>query len=150
MLSSLGWCLYENRCSLTQSCYLEMLLNLDDHLSSDRLRTFLKDAAIFLLRRGDEVTIGNEDLTRVLTRLLVRLADRSLLIKLFLFIEQTQTELVFVETLLDERQAFASFQSDLRQWIVDLLLTMDLFNEQLFTRVSGKRGEKHLRQRSSL
>ena len=30
------------------------------------------------------------------------------------------------------------FQTNIRQWIVDLLLTMDLFNEQLYIKVSIK------------
>ena len=126
---------FRNRCSLTQSCYLEVLLNLDVHLSSSLLRGVLRESVSSLLKRGDEVTIGKEDLTRTLTRVIVRLSDSSLLFQHFLFVEQTETELIFVETLLHETSSFTSLENNLRQWLVDLLLTMDLFNEQLFARV---------------
>ena len=92
----------------------------------------------YLLKHGEKVTIGDDDLTRILTRLIFRLENVQVQHKLLLFIKQTRTELAFVETLLLEKD-FPLFQTNIRQWIVDLLLiTMDLFNEQLYTKVSIK------------
>ncbi|CAF4273696.1 unnamed protein product, partial [Rotaria magnacalcarata] len=82
---------------------------------------------------ADKVTIGSDDLTRILTRLIIRLEYVDAQFKLFMFVEQTRTELSFVETLLLENN-LSLFENNLRQWVTDLLLTMDLFNEQLYTK----------------
>jgi hypothetical protein len=86
-----------------------------------------------MLKSGDKVTIGSDDLTRILTRLIIRLENVQVQLKLFLFVEQTQTELCFIETLLLEKN-LSLFENNIRQWITDLLITMDLFNEQLYTK----------------
>ncbi|CAF4316276.1 unnamed protein product, partial [Rotaria magnacalcarata] len=82
---------------------------------------------------ADKVTIGSDDLTRILTRLIIRLEYVDAQFKLFMFVEQTRTGLSFVETLLLENN-LSLFENNLRQWVTDLLLTMDLFNEQLYTK----------------
>jgi hypothetical protein len=86
-----------------------------------------------MLKTGDKITIGNDDLTRILTRLIIHLENVSVQHKFFIFVEQTRTELCFVETLLLENNLFL-FENNIREWITDLLLTMDLFNEQLYTK----------------
>ncbi|CAF1540177.1 unnamed protein product, partial [Adineta steineri] len=133
MLSSLQWCIYQNNCSLTQYCYLEFLYNIHCQINSNELTNTINEYINFMLKNGDKVTIGSDDLTRILTRLIIRLENVSVLLKLFLFVEQTQTELCFVETLLLENN-LSLFENNIRQWITDLLLTMDLFNEQLYTK----------------
>ena len=90
-----------------------------------------------ILKTGEKVTIGSDDLTRILTRLMIRLENIHMQLKLFLFVEQTRTELSFIETLLFENN-LSLFDNNLRQWMMDLLLTMDLFNEQLYTKVMKK------------
>ncbi|CAF4400321.1 unnamed protein product, partial [Rotaria magnacalcarata] len=84
-------------------------------------------------KTADKVTIGSDDLTRILTRLIIRLEYVDAQFKLFMFVEQTRTGLSFVETLLLENN-LSLFENNLRQWVTDLLLTMDLFNEQLYTK----------------
>ncbi|UJR24766.1 hypothetical protein I4U23_006140 [Adineta vaga] len=133
MLSSLQWCIYDNNCSLTQYCYLELLYNIYCQVPSNELTNSINTYVNFILKSGDKVTIGGDDLTRILTRLMIRLENVQVQFQLFLFVEQTQTELCLVETFLLENH-FSLFENNLRQWIVDLLLTMDLFNEQLYTR----------------
>ncbi|CAF4411094.1 unnamed protein product, partial [Adineta steineri] len=122
-----------NNCSLTQYCYLEFLYNIHCQINSNELTNNINEYINFMLKSGDKVTIGSDDLTRILTRLIIRLENVSVLLKLFLFVEQTQTELCFVETLLLENN-LSLFENNIRQWITDLLLTMDLFNEQLYTK----------------
>lgn len=128
---------FRNNCSLTQYCYLELLYNIHCQISSSELTNSLNEYVSYLLKHGEKVTIGSEDLTRILTRLILRLENVQVQHKLFLFVEQTRTELSFIETLLLEKD-FPLFQTNIHQWIVDLLLTMDLFNEQLYTKVSIK------------
>ena len=152
MLQSLQWCIYQleqflfkipfdsflslfrNNCSLTQYCYLELLFNIHCQIRSNELTKNLNEYMNYLLKNGEKVTIGSDDLTRILTRLILRLENVQVQHKFFFFVEQTRTELSFVETLLSEKD-FPLFENNIRQWIVDLLLTMDLFNEQLYTRV---------------
>lgn len=149
MLHSLDWCIYKledffieylfrfsfrNNCSLTQYCYLELLLNIHCQIPSNELTKNVNEYLNYLLKTGEKVTIGSEDLTRIIIRLMLRMENIQIQQKFFLFVEQTRTELSFIETLLQEKQ-FPLFENNIRQWIVDLLLTMDLFNEQLYTRV---------------
>lgn len=135
MLKSLEWCIYENNCSLTEYCYLELLYNIYCEIPSIELRDNLNKYINYILKNGDKVTIGSDDLTRILTRLIIKLENISIEHKLFVFVEQTRTELCFVETLLLESN-LSLFENNIRQWIIDLLLTMDLFNEQLYTKSS--------------
>ncbi|CAF0858419.1 unnamed protein product [Rotaria sordida] len=133
MLSSLQWCIYENNCSLTQYCYLEFLYNIHYQISSNELRNSINEYINNILKNGDKITIGSDDLTRILTRLIIHLENIQVQLKLFIFVEQTRTELCFIETLLLENN-LSLFENNIRQWIIDLLLTMDLFNEQLYTK----------------
>ena len=96
----------------------------------------MTNALHYLSKRGDSVTIGADDLTRMITRLILHLNNVSILIKVFLYVEQTRTELAFLETLITENH-FHGFDNNLRQWLMDLLMTMDLFNEELYTKVSS-------------
>ena len=113
------------------------MYNIHCQIPSNELRNSLNEYLNYLLKTGEKVTIGSDDLTRILTRLILRLENVQVQHKLFLFVEQTRTELSFVETLLLEKD-FPLFQTNIHQWIVDLLLTMDLFNEQLYTKVTIK------------
>jgi len=133
MLESLQWCIYRNNCSLTQYCYLELLYNIHCQIPSNELTNSINEYINYILKNGDKVTIGNDDLTRILTRLIIQLKNVSVQYKLFVFVEQTRTELCFVETILLENN-LSLFENNIREWITDLLLTMDLFNEQLYTK----------------
>ncbi|CAF3615024.1 unnamed protein product [Rotaria socialis] len=133
MLSSLEWCIYQNNCSLTQCCYLELLYNIHCQIASNDLTNSITHYMSNILKTADKVTIGSDDLTRILTRLIIRLENVQVQFKLFMFVEQTRTELSFVETLVLENH-LSLFENNLRQWVTDLLLTMDLFNEQLYTK----------------
>jgi phosphatidylinositol kinase/protein kinase (PI-3 family) len=133
MLKSLEWCIYQNNCSLTQYSYLELLYNIHCQIPSNELINSINEYINYMLKNGDKVTIGSDDLTRILTRLIIHLENVSVQHKLFVFVEQTRTELCFVETILLENN-LSLFENNLRQWIIDLLLTMDLFNEQLYTK----------------
>lgn len=53
----------------------------------------------YLLKNGQQVTIESADLTRILTRLILRLENVHVQHKRFLFVEQTRTELSLVESL---------------------------------------------------
>jgi hypothetical protein len=110
-----------------------LLYNIHCQIPSNELTNSINEYIIYILKTGDKVTIGGDDLTGILTRLIMRLENVKAQIKLFLFVEQTRTELCFVETLLLENN-LSLFENNLRQWIIDLLLTMDLFNEQLYTK----------------
>jgi len=44
-----------------------------------------------MLKSGDKVTIGSDDLTHILTRLIIPLENIQVQLKPFLFVEQTQT-----------------------------------------------------------
>ncbi|CAF3540537.1 unnamed protein product [Rotaria sp. Silwood1] len=123
----------ENNCSLTQYCYLELLYNIHCQISSNELTNKINKYINNILKNVDKITIGIDDLTRILTRLIIRLENIEIQLKLFLFVEQTRTELCFIETLLLENN-LSLFENNIRQWITDLLLTMDLFNEQLYTK----------------
>lgn len=125
--------IFRNNCSLTQYCYLEFLYNVHCQIPSTEMTNSINEYVNFILKTGDKVTIGGDDLTQIITRLIIRLENVSVQLKLFLFVEQTQTELCFIETLLSEND-LSRFENNLRQWVVDLLLTMDLFNEQLYTK----------------
>jgi hypothetical protein len=116
---------------------LELLYNLHSQVPSNELRTRINEYIKYILKTGDKVTIGSDDLTGILTRLIIRLENVEVLIKLFLFVEQTRTEVCFIETLLLENN-LTLFENNIRQWITDLLLTMDLFDEQLYTKVTMK------------
>lgn len=151
MLQSLQWCIYEfvflilksskerivlsfrNNCSLTQCSYLEFLYNLYCQNPFYQLKTSLNEYITFLIKNGAKVTIGGDDLTRIITRLMIHLESVQIQNQVFQFVEQIQSELSFVETLLSEKN-LSLFETNLRQWIMDLLLTMDLFNEQLYTK----------------
>jgi hypothetical protein len=110
-----------------------LLYNIHCQIPSNELTNSINEYIIYILKTGDKVTIGGDDLTGILTRLIMRLENVKAQIKLFLFVEQIRTELCFVETLLLENN-LSLFENNLRQWIIDLLLTMDLFNEQLYTK----------------
>jgi hypothetical protein len=112
---------------------LELLDNIHFQTPSKELTDRINEYTNFILKTGDKVTIGNEDLTRILTRLIIRLKNVPVQFRLFVFVEQTQTELCFVETLLSQTD-LSPFGNNIRQWVTDLLLTMDLFNEELYTR----------------
>lgn len=118
---------------MTQGAYLEFLSNLYWQNPSDELKTSLNEYLNFLVKNGAKVTVGGDDLTRIITRLVIHLENVQIQNPLFQFVEQIQSELSFVETLLLEKN-LSLFESNLRQWITDLLLTMDLFNEQLYTK----------------
>ena len=116
---------------------MELLYNIDCQISSNELRRSINEYISYILKTGDRVTIGSDDLTRIITRLILRFENIQVQHKLFIFVEQTRTEFSFVETLLSEK-SLSLFENNIRQWIVDLLLTMDLFNEQLYTKVRIK------------
>ncbi|CAF2520029.1 unnamed protein product [Rotaria sp. Silwood2] len=88
ILSSLQWCIYQNKCSLTQYCYLELLYNIHRHISSNELIIKINEYINYILKNADKSTIGIEDLTRILTRLIIRLENVEIQSKLFLFVEQ--------------------------------------------------------------
>ena len=111
-----------------------MLYHLHCQINSNELKVHINDFLQYLLTRADQVKIGADELTRILTRSVIHLKNVSLISQLFLFVKQTRTELSFVETCLIENQ-FDEFEINLRQWIIDLLLTIDLFDELLFTKV---------------
>lgn len=86
-------CLYfRNNCSLTQYCYLELFYNISCQIPSNELRNSINEYINYLLKNGDKVTIGSDDLTR----LTIPLENVLIQLKLFLFVEQTRTELCFV------------------------------------------------------
>ncbi|CAF4460853.1 unnamed protein product, partial [Rotaria sp. Silwood2] len=122
-----------NNCSLTQYCYLEFLFNIHCQIPSNELTNSINEYINNIIKSADKITIGSDDLTRILTRLIIRLENIQVQLKLFLFVEQTRTELCFIETLLLENN-LSLFENNIRQWITDLLLTMDLFDEQLYTK----------------
>jgi hypothetical protein len=128
-----------NACSLTQCGYLQVLSHLERHIQSNELREALRVYVNDILRRARQVTIGGDDLTRICTRLVVRLADVTVVVQLLEFVEQLGTELSMLETLLLTASALSPFERRLEQWLIDLLMTMDLFNEQLYTKVSRRR-----------
>ena len=116
---------------------MELLYNIHCQVSSNELTNSINEYIHYILKNGNQVTIGSDELTRVLTRLIIRLENVQVQTKLFLFVEQIQTELCFVEKLLLEKD-FSLIENNIRQWVTDLLLTMDLFNEQLYTKVRTK------------
>ena len=102
MLKSLEWCIYNNNCSLTQYSYLQFLFYIDSQINSLELKTNINKYINYILNSGDKINIGTDDLTRILTRFIIRYQNISIEDKLFLFIKQTRTELSFVETILLE------------------------------------------------
>lgn len=118
---------------MTQYSYLELLYNIYCQIPSNELQMSLNEYLNYMVNHGNEVTIGADELTGILTRLMIVLQNVEIERKLLIFVEQTQTELCFVETLLVEKN-LNLFERTIREWLTDLLLTMDLFNEQLYTR----------------
>ena len=115
-----------------------MLLNIYCVEPSSTLKRQLNDEISFLIRGVHRTAIGSEDLTQILTRLILRLENVEILVHFFCFVEQTRTELCFVQTCLAETR-FDRLESALRPWLVDLLLTMDLFDEELYSQVNDRR-----------
>ena len=113
---------------------MEFLYHIHCHIHSNELKMIVNEYINYLLNIGDKITIGSDDLTRILTRFIVCLENVHVQFKLFLFVKQTRTELSFIEALLLENN-LSLFENNLRQWVIDLLLNMDLFNEQLYTKV---------------
>lgn len=129
--------IYRNNCSLTQYCYLELLYNIYCQNPLNILKNDINKYINYLLKTGERITIGSDDLTRTITHIIIRLENIHVQLKLFMFVEQTRTELSFIETLLLENN-LSLFENNLEQWVTDLLLTLDLFNEQLYTKVIEK------------
>ena len=123
---------------MTQSCYLELLDFVHCQIPSNDLRTNLNESINYLLKCANEVTIGNDELTRILTRLTIHLGNVEIQSKLFIYIQQTRTELSFIETLRLEEN-LSLFESVIRQWLTDLFFNIDLFNEELYTKVFPRR-----------
>ena len=118
-----------------------MLLNIYYVEPSATLKRYLNDEISFLIRGVHRTAIGSEELTEILTRLILRLEYVEILVHFFCFIEQTRTELCFVRTCLTEIR-FDRFDHVLRSWLVDLLITMDLFDEELYSQVNERRRVK--------
>ena len=129
---------FRNPCPLTQCAYLQMLLNIYCVEPVSILKRHLNDEISFLIRGVHRTAIGSEELTEILTRLILRLENVEILVHFFCFVEQTRTELCFVQTCLAETR-FNRFENALRPWLADLLLTMDLFDEELYTQVKDLR-----------
>lgn len=86
------------------------------------------------MKSGEKLTIGSDNLTRILTRLITHLTNVQHQLKLFIFLEQTPRELCFIETILLKNN-LSLFENNIRQWVIDVFLTMNLFNKQLYSKV---------------
>ena len=64
---------------------MEFLYNIYCQIPSNELKEHLNEYILYILKNGDKVTIGNEDLTRILTRLIIEIKNVDYEIKLFLF-----------------------------------------------------------------
>ncbi|CAF1068116.1 unnamed protein product, partial [Didymodactylos carnosus] len=138
ILEPLQWCIKENPCPLTQCCYLEFLYNLYKlHPNNNQLQTYLHQNTMHLLKSPPSPTrLAADQLTSVLTKVYLSIFNNENSELLFDYIKRTDTELSFVEILLQAPTkclTLSVFQQNLIKYCCHMLTQMNLFNEQLYT-----------------